>query len=87
MIPDREKVIKGLEICTTSGMCRDCPYGKTCAADSQELMENALALLNTPDVVPLPTDDGHLCCEACGCEIKHGQSHCVKCGRIIDWRK
>lgn len=43
---DREKVMKGLEVCTAKpGCCTDCPYKKTCTQDSQEVMEDALALL------------------------------------------
>ena len=45
-MPDREKVIKGLEICTTRPCyCKNCPYIQDCALDSQQLMEEALALL------------------------------------------
>lgn len=43
---DREKVIKGLEICTSKPCyCTDCPYRANCCLDSQEVMEDALALL------------------------------------------
>ena len=50
MTPNREKVMKGLEVCTTKPCyCTDCPYEKTCALDSQELMEDALALLREYD--------------------------------------
>ena len=43
---DREKVIKGLEICTSKPCyCTDCPYKANCCLDSQEVMEDALALL------------------------------------------
>lgn len=42
----REKVMKGLEVCTAKPCCcTDCPYKKTCTLDSQEVMEDALALL------------------------------------------
>lgn len=45
-MPDREKVIKGLEICTSRPCyCTDCPYKANCCLDSQEVMEDALALL------------------------------------------
>ena len=60
---DREKVIKGLEICTSKPCyCTDCPYKKTCYLDSQEVMEDALALLKEqeelekryePNIMPL----------------------------------
>lgn len=43
---DREKVIKGLEICTSRPCyCTDCPYKKEYCLDSQNVMEDALALL------------------------------------------
>ena len=43
---DREKVIKGLEICTSKPCyCTDCPYKPNCYLDSQEVMEDALSLL------------------------------------------
>ena len=45
-MPDREKVIKGLEVCTSKPCyCTDCPYKANCCLDSQEVMEDALALL------------------------------------------
>lgn len=37
--------------------------------------------------IPIQTDDGNLCCDACGCEIKQGQDKCEGCGREIDWDK
>ena len=43
---DKEKIIKGLEICTTRPCyCTDCPYKKECCLDSQDVMEDALSLL------------------------------------------
>lgn len=43
---DKEKVVKGLEICTTRPCyCTDCPYKANCYLDSQEVMEDALALI------------------------------------------
>ena len=45
-MPDREKVIKGLEVCTSRPCyCTDCPYKANCYLDSQEVMEDALILL------------------------------------------
>ena len=37
--------------------------------------------------VPIPTDDGRMCCDACGYQIKEGQTTCAHCNRIIDWDK
>lgn len=54
---DREKVIKGLECCTTYQGCTECPYGvceqRTVNCDLK-VMKDALALLKrsfTPDEV------------------------------------
>ena len=50
---DREKVIKALDICTSKPCyCTDCPYKVNCSLDSQEAMEDALALLKEqPQIV------------------------------------
>lgn len=43
---DKEKVIKGLETCTSiSCRCADCLYYANCCLDGQEVMEDALVLL------------------------------------------
>ena len=43
---DKEKVIKGLEVCTSLlYRCADCPYYANCCLDGQAVMEDALALL------------------------------------------
>ena len=64
MMPDREKVIKGLEICSDCGFCESikkfdlrCPYrnndGKGC--DRSQLLMDAIALLKEQEAVePLP---------------------------------
>ena len=39
------------------------------------------------ETIPIETDDGKLCCDACGCEIKEGQEICEHCGRKINWDK
>ena len=45
-MPDREKVIKGLEECTGTGKCQDCVYGKEHPALScKALLEDALELI------------------------------------------
>lgn len=51
---DLDKVIEGLDICTTRPCyCTDCPYIKDCVLDSQELMEDALALLKKHIWIPV----------------------------------
>ena len=42
---------------------------------------------NMTITIPIETDDGHICCDACGCEIKKYQERCEKCNRRIDWEK
>jgi hypothetical protein len=43
--------------------------------------------MGNESTIPLHTEDGHLCCDACGCEIKPEQNKCEGCGREIDWDK
>ena len=59
-----EKVIKGLEICTSRPCyCTDCPYKANCCLDSQEVMEDALALLKEQEAKTNCADSGM--CEIC----------------------
>ena len=48
---DREKVIKGLEICFSDSYCDDCPYKNICYEDGmmQQLMQDTIALLKEQD--------------------------------------
>lgn len=39
------------------------------------------------ETVPIITDDGHLCCDACGCQIVPEQEVCEQCRRTISWNK
>ena len=49
---NRAKVIKGLEVCTSKPCyCTDCPYKANCCLDSQEIMEDALAMLKEQEAV------------------------------------
>lgn len=43
--------------------------------------------MNENETVPIKTDDGYLCCDACGYEIHEGDHICEHCKRIIDWEK
>lgn len=94
-MPDRAKVIKGLEICTTRpGYCTDCPYKANCVLDSQELMEDALSLLKEQEPMPVKivrNDYGiKLClCPGCGGNFNHeyfeGVIYCENCGQAVIW--
>ena len=60
-MPDKEKVIKGLTVCTKPGT-RGCFYDiKECPYDNNgcrmALMRDALALLKQEAVIPLTIDD------------------------------
>ena len=39
------------------------------------------------ETVPIYTDDGKICCDACGTEIKENEAVCEHCKRVIDWDK
>ena len=82
-MPDREKVIKGLEACWDGG-CAECPYCETCsdAEDFVDLAHDALELLkaqeprvltleevrnNCPDCVYVETKTGWLECTIQDC--------------------
>lgn len=99
-MPDREKVIKGLEHCTKDG-CRDCPYEKNCDvfdnAFSGTLVKDALELLKEQEPVkPVKTWDTYLCgnCnrnvyheERDGCLVLYEEryTYCPNCGKRLDW--
>lgn len=90
-IHGREKVIKGLEICTTRPCyCTDCPYKKECCLDSQNVMEDALALLKEHEPAePDPTE--HIVfgtnrkCSSCGKYLFPAGKFCPHCGRQVKW--
>lgn len=83
---DREKVIKGLAICTTRPCyCTDCPYKPNCYLDSQEVMEDALSLLKEQEpkrgkwvrltgMAP-PEYHGHKVCSLCNCFAPYDPIH------------
>lgn len=48
---------------------------------------NRIRIMERQPTIPIPTDDGRLCCDACGCGIEEGQTSCNGCGREIDWSK
>ena len=91
MMPDIEKVIKGLEICTTRPCyCTDCPYKKECCLDSQDVMEDALSLLKEQEAVePIITD--HIVfgtsrkCSKCNQYLFPAGKYCPHCGKEVKW--
>jgi rubrerythrin len=79
---DREKVIKGIEICLHPGSCRECPYYRvydtTIEKCAKEMMQDALELLKEQQeqkffvdsdgkMTPLPIQKhGHWISYGCG---------------------
>jgi len=52
-MPDREKVIKGLECCEKANNCGNCPYDGECAKRGFALTRDAIVLLREqePEIV------------------------------------
>ena len=100
-MPDREKVIKGLECRARrerDGSCDGCEYFHPFSddpdagwCDSAELWKDALALLKEQEAVePLrPRARGRVerfwVCGECGAEIDKGDRFCRYCGRETKW--
>lgn len=98
-MPDREKVIQWLEICSTIGCKEGCPYkheGLVYKADCQdELMRDALVLLKYDKETrfvrhysrPNVYADLWLHCEKCGGRTEDNQrpKYCPNCGRKVKW--
>jgi len=93
---DREKVIKGLECCTTGEVCiSDCPYFKEVPmADGRcitTLQADALALLKEQEAVPPEREysGGGITwwnvCGACRTAINPNDKYCHECGRKVRW--
>lgn len=99
MMPDREKVIKGLEVCFLNKDCNGCPYEKGCREainrkDPEDnwhcpILNDALALLKEQDPVPAELEGGGSSwwwvCGECHGQISKGDRYCRHCGHEIKW--
>lgn len=91
-MPDREKVIKGLECCMKIGICGDaCPYHEDIDPDvGCDIFADALALLREKEPLPgtwLPDRPGHYRCSVCGAQwgqAARTMKHCPDCGRRME---
>lgn len=92
-MPDREKVIRGLENCRNcspvDGCPKECPYwtneNPTGCCTFVPLLDDALALLRDP-VEPKPTGiEPHYLCGECGLPILNGDTFCKWCGKNVKW--
>ena len=98
-MPDREKVIKGLEVCRDqnnppgyrfTSCVDDCPYhGNGCA---RKLKDDALAMLKEQEAVEAEYEGDARStwwwvCGECHTKIEDKDKFCKECGRRILWGK
>lgn len=93
-MPDREKVIKAIEICYIAGNnCTECPlfYKDEC---NDELMHEVLTLLREQEPVKPKRALGVLPdwyhCGVCGADMLdtgdgYRPKYCPQCGRAVKW--
>ena len=98
---DREKVIKGLEICLEDEYCNGCPYEENCFDPDTDnpwgsyLKRDALALLKEQEAVkPYVTGRGEsfetaetwwYACGNCHEALDPDDKYCRHCGRQVKW--
>ena len=93
---DREKVIKGLDVCLNnidqSDCPNDCPYLSDCSKYEnrvvfQPLMRDALALLKEQEPKLVRIDEDSVHCPSCGNELFTfpQQKFCDECGQAVKW--
>ena len=88
-MPDREKVIKGLEYCTGHHSCSGCGYYDPDNARCQkDLMRDALAILLEQDAVKPREQEETRTWTVCGNCSQHLISKwlwCPYCGKRVKW--
>lgn len=89
-MPEREKVIKGLECCAECGKCKsECPYaGKNNSmyGCTTRLAKDALALLKEQEPVKPSFRKCIIFCGHCGDRFPKDTTHyCTNCGRAVKW--
>lgn len=95
-MPDREKVIKGLECCN-SVSCQKCPYNGNKECNNRgffysQAIEDALTLLKEREAVPVDTkmigmpngmDIEAFCCPDCRIVLDESFHFCPNCGQAV----
>jgi len=91
---DREKVIKGLDLCLTweVSACDSCPYATECeealvGIDSSPLRRDALELLKEQEPVKPIRLENWWECPSCGGNIVANMKYCPGCGRSVKWNE
>lgn len=88
---DREKVVKGLEMCIADEYCNGCPYEVQCDSPGQEyagsMMRDALELLKEQEPKLVKVDGDYVFCPSCGNELftYPQQKFCDECGQEVKW--
>ena len=89
-MPDREKVIKGLECCAAVNCGQSCPYAPVGGCRVQ-VLRDAIALLKEQEPidphVERDSDDDtwYYGCVACHMDINPGDKFCRHCGTKVKW--
>ena len=94
---DREKVIKGLECCSSAEECgKQCPYWDDKGACRTHLEADALALLKAQEPMkPVVSEekygDALDHCPSCERALPNGGEYgksyyCYKCGQAVKWK-
>ncbi len=93
-MPDREKVIKGLECCCVYiEKCDECPYmaardERLIWCHGREMEKDALALLKEQDAIEPKKqieEAEWIVCGHCNGHIIHKWKFCPSCGRKVKW--
>jgi hypothetical protein len=89
---DRDKVIKGLEVCRDqdnppgyrfTSCVDDCPYyGNGCA---RKLKEDALDMMKEQEAIKPITEHKLFLCPVCKNTLFREQKFCHECGKRIEW--
>ena len=91
-MPNKEKVIKGLEHCEShlSKACLDCPYSKYNSRCLEAIKADVLSLLREQEPVKPKeymsrVNRTEYLCGACDSGILYGDKFCRHCGREAKW--
>lgn len=85
-MPDKEKVIKGLEICATGHCEISCPFYNAPQC-TRAILTDALALLKEQAPVKPIIEHGKMYpqCRNCGEWLLKSDKYCSACGRKVLW--
>lgn len=97
-MPDRENVIKAVDICLGHGKCNDCPYclsgkGYTTMNCRDYMLRDALTLLKEQEAVKPKSKVRHGAnaqiqhfCGRCNAMLHGKPKFCSGCGQEVKWK-